>query len=328
MDSAISRRLLPLVAVAVAALLLGAAPASAQTGMLKGKVVDAKGQPIEGAKVTIAYADGVNRQFETKTNRRGDFIQIGLQPGNYKVTAEKDGMSQAFDVRVRLGAAAEVNFQLAPGMVAGAGGGGGEMSKEEAEKLALLRTIVDAGAAANQAGNYDEAIAKFTEAIALRPSCHSCYYAIGVAHARKKEYDKAETALKKAVELKADYAEAYDELATIYNNQKKFDLAAEASAQATKLAGGGAAGAGSPDMMYNQGVILWNAGKIAEAKKVFEQVVAAKPDHADAHYQLGMANLNEGKLPEAAAAFEEYLKLAPDGQYAAQAKAVLAQIKK
>jgi tetratricopeptide (TPR) repeat protein len=326
MDSAISRRLLPLVAVAVAALLLGAAPASAQTGMLKGKVVDAKGQPIEGAKVTIAYADGVTRQFETKTNRKGDFIQIGLQPGNYKVTAEKEGMSQAFDVRVRLGAAAEVNFQLVPGMVAGAGGGG--MSKEDAEKLAQLRAVVDAGAAANQAGNYDEAIAKFTEAIALRPSCHSCYYAIGVAHARKKEFEQAEAALKKAVELKADYAEAYDELATVYNNQKKFDLAAEASAQATKLAGGDAAGGGSPDMMYNQGVILWNAGKIADAKKIFEQVVAAKPDHADAHYQLGMANLNEGKLPEAATAFEAYLKLAPDGQYAAQAKAVLAQIKK
>ena len=40
-----------------------------------------------------------------------------------------------------------------------------------------------------------------------------------------------------------------------------------------------------------------------------------------------MALLNEGKMPEAAASFEEYLKLAPTGQFAAQAKAMLAQIK-
>jgi TolA-binding protein len=41
-----------------------------------------------------------------------------------------------------------------------------------------------------------------------------------------------------------------------------------------------------------------------------------------------MALLNEGKLPEAIAAFEKYLSLAPEGQYAAQAKAMLAQLKK
>ena len=41
-----------------------------------------------------------------------------------------------------------------------------------------------------------------------------------------------------------------------------------------------------------------------------------------------MALLNEGKLPEAIASFEKYLQLAPDGQFAAQAKAMLAQLKK
>ena len=33
-------------------------------------------------------------------------------------------------------------------------------------------------------------------------------------------------------------------------------------------------------------------------------------------------------MPEAIAAFEKYLQLAPDGQFAAQAKAMLAQLKK
>ena len=51
-------------------------------------------------------------------------------------------------------------------------------------------------------------------------------------------------------------------------------------------------------------------------------------NHADAHYQLGMALLNEGKLAEAVAEFETYVKLAPDGQYATQAKGMIAQLKK
>src|SRR5919204_3591582 len=107
--------------LAVAAAASLAAPALGQsTGMVKGKVVDAEGKPVEGAKITIEFTEGVNRRQQTTTNKKGEFIQIGLFPGNYKVTAEKEKIgSQSFDVRVRLGQASEVNFQLIPGGRAG-----------------------------------------------------------------------------------------------------------------------------------------------------------------------------------------------------------------
>ena len=77
--------------------------------------------------------------------------------------------------------------------------------------------------------------------------------------------------------------------------------AAAASAKATELgAVAPRGGGGNADALYNQGVILWNGGKIAEAKKPFEEAVAANPNHAEAHYQLGMALVNRGKLAEAA----------------------------
>ena len=41
-----------------------------------------------------------------------------------------------------------------------------------------------------------------------------------------------------------------------------------------------------------------------------------------------MCLINLGKLPEAVTEFELYMQLAPDGQYAAQVKAMLLQIKK
>ncbi len=59
----------------------------------------------------------------------------------------------------------------------------------------------------------------------------------------------------------------------------------------------------------------------------FEEAVKADPNHADSRFQLGMALLNEGKIPEAVASFDEYMKMAPSGQFAAQAKAMLAQLK-
>ena len=100
--------------------------------------------------------------------------------------------------------------------------------------------------------------------------------------------------------------------------------------KAAELSGGkpGALAGGNADAMFNQGVILWNAGKIADAKKQFEGVIAANPNHAEAHFQLGMALVNEGNLPGAAGEFETYLKIAPTGPNAAQAKALVEQLKK
>jgi tetratricopeptide (TPR) repeat protein len=316
-------RQLWLAACAAAVALAVALPATAQsTGIVKGVVLDATGQPVENAKVTI-LSTGSNRSFDVKTNKKGEFVQIGLPPGPYNVSAEKDKVtSNTQPVSVRVSAPAEAR------LVMGAGGGGA--SKETAAKNAELKKAFEEGVNASRTGNHDEAIAKFEQAATLNPNCYDCHYNIAFSYSQKKEYDKAEAEYKKAIELKADYVEAYNGLANIYNAQRKFDEAAAASAKATELAGAapGALAGGNADAMFNQGVILWNAGKIAEAKKQFEATIAAKPDHAEAHYQLGMALVNEGNLQGAAAEFEKYLQIAPSGANAATAKSLLAQLKK
>jgi tetratricopeptide (TPR) repeat protein len=301
-----------------------AQPATAQsTGMVKGTVVDGKNLPVEGAKITIEYRDGAGRAYTTKTNKKGEYTQIGLTPGNYRVIAEKEKVgAQAFDVRVKLGDPTEVKFQLVPG---GAG-----PTKEELAKQAAIKKLFEEGVTASRSGDHDVAIGKFNEAAALLPACYDCYYNIGFAEAQKKDYPKAEEAFKKAIELRPDYVEAYNGLATVYNAQKKFDDAQAASQKAAELAvaSGGAGAAGGVDALYNQGVIAWNAGKAEDAKKSFEEAIKLDPKHANSHYQLGMCFINLGKMPEAVAEFESYLQVAPDGQYAGQAKAMVAQLKK
>ena len=306
-------------AACAAALALVATPVAAQsTGMVRGQVLDAQGQPVENATIKIDMATGTSRHFETKSNKKGEFVQIGLPPGDYKVVAEKDKVASN-----ESGGRVSISRPLEVRLVLGAGG----PSKADAAKTAELKKSFEEGVAASRAGNHDEAIAKFQAAAAINEKCFDCYYNIGFSYAQKKDYDKAEEAYKKAVELKPDYSEAYNGLANIYNAQRKFDLAAEASKKAMDSTPGLAGGAGNPDAMFNQGVILWNAGKIPEAKAQFEQAVKLDPNNPDAHYWLGMSFVNGGDLAKAKPEFETYLKLAPTGQYAATAKAVLGSIK-
>lgn len=319
-------RALAISAVALALLVFAPIHASAQTGQVKGKVVDAQGNPIEDADIVIEYLGAMSRRHETKTNRRGDYVQIGLQSGRYKVTASKGDMISAHEVQIRLGVMAEVNFVLQPNT------GGPIMTAEEAEKLkAKFETATatfDEGVALSQAGKDAEAVAKFEEVIAQIQTCGECYVNIGAVHARNKRYPEAEKAFKTATEQNPNLPDAYNGLANVYNAQRRFDEAAQASEKAVSLQQASGAGAGDPASIFNQGVILWNSGKIAEAKHQFEEAVKLDPNMAEAHYWLGMASVNEGKLAEAVPFFEKYLELAPDGQYAAQAKGIVAQLKK
>jgi len=332
MTSATIRRTLMVCALATG-LVTFAAPAFAQTGQIKGKVVDAQGNPVDGAKILL-HNEQTNRDIETKSKKNGEYIQVGLSPGKYRVTASKGDLSQVQDIDIHL-EMANLDFKL----VAGGGGGGGGMSKEEAAKAkakaAAATTAFNEGVQLSNADKHDEAIAKFNEVIATMPNCAECYANIGTVQTRAKKYDEAEAAYKKAIELKPDFAEAYNGLANLYNTEKKFDLAAEASKKALDLAGAGAAGAGgaagaaggNASAIFNQGVILWNAGKIPEAKAQFEQAVKLDPNMADAQYWLGMALVNGGDTAGAKPKFEAYLKLAPTGQYAETAKAIVASIK-
>jgi tetratricopeptide (TPR) repeat protein len=162
-----------------------------------------------------------------------------------------------------------------------------------------------------------------------------------------KRFDESEAAFKKSVELQPT-VEGYTALARFYNAQKQPDKAVEASQKATELsigiaaAAAPAAAAGDPnagaapvaapsassETLYNEGVILWNGGKFADARPKFDQAVKANRQNADAHYMLGLANLNAGQIPAARASFEEYLKVAPAGPKAAEVKSFLTQLPK
>ena len=299
----------------VIALLVGAMPALAQSTMIRGKVVDEKNQPLPNVQIVVESMGGSGRKLNTKTDKKGEFVQLLTESGGYRITATDPKIGTVSnDTKVALGRASEVTIVLVPSTAA-----------NNAGKAAELKKVFEEGVAASRANNHDAAIEKFNAALAISPACYDCLFNIGVAYMAKKDEKQAEESWKKALEQKADYTEALNALSTLYNNQKRFDEAAAMSAKAAS-AGGGTGG--SADAVFNQGIILWNQGKIADAKVKFEEAIKLNANLAEAHYQLGMALLNEGKLTEAVTEFETYVKLSPDGQYAAQAKGMIAQLKK
>src|SRR5215510_13203644 len=162
--------------LAIVAALATAVPAVAQsTGMVKGVVTDDKGQPVDGAKVTIEMNGGTGRRYESKTNKKGEYIQIGLTGGSYKITAEKDKLGSApVTVSVRVNQTAQADMIL--GIASAAA------SKEAQEKNAALKKIFEDGVALSSAGKHTEAIAKFNEAIAVSATCYDCYNNIGYSY--------------------------------------------------------------------------------------------------------------------------------------------------
>ena len=288
---------------------LGLALPVAAQNIVVGKVTDVKGQPVEGATVTIEQPSS-GRKYESKTGKNGEFTQVGLIAGAYTVSVSKEGVGTAKgNINVR-GGRVPANFVL--GMTAGEG----------------LSKVFNEGVAASAAGNFDDAITKFNEALKTNPQCSDCYYNIGVAQAGKKDFASAEAAYKKAIEVKPDSADAYNGLAQALTAQKKSDEASVAAKKAAELMAASApAGGGNADALVNQGKILINAGNMADAKAQFVKAVAADPNHADAHFYLGNAWVGEGNFGEAVKEFETYIKLAPTGANAKQAQDAITALK-
>ena len=315
---------LMLLAAAVAVVLVQ--PALAQnSARIFGVVTDHEGNPVDGATVLMEFQGGVTRSFQTSSNDRGEYIQVGLASGPYLVTITAEGIGVLrYNLRLSAGQEFELDAQvLGQGQIDRTG-----LSEEEIAELEAAETTRGAfsgGLDAARGGDFDEAARLLAEAIEVTPDCGECLRNLGIVEFQRGNYDEAEQALRRATEIAPDDAAAFDALADVYNTQRRFDEAGEASAEATRLSGG-AAGGGDAGAMFDQGLIAWNAGRLADARGLFEQTLELDPSHGEAHYWLGMANLNAGQMAEAVAAWRIYVEREPDGRFAAQANALIAQL--
>jgi tetratricopeptide (TPR) repeat protein len=284
----------------VVCLALVSTAASAQSGSARGKVVDEKGQGVPEAKVLIEFAGGVTRKFETKSNKKGEFIQVGMAPGPYKFTATKDGFQGTFvETRVSLGDATQIpDLVLKAAGSAGAGGGG-------ASAADVLRAEFKQALDLTQAGKLDEAEAAYKGIAAKDPTIPEVYQNLGYVYSQKKDWANAEAALSRALELKPGSSELSSALAKVYQDSGQPD---KAMAVMSKAAGENPADARA---QFNMGIFHLNAGKSEEAICAFHEAIQADPSIADAYYHMGTLMVGQNKIPEAVAFLQQFLCASP-----------------
>jgi len=366
---AIVRRILGL--AGLAALTMGAA--FAQTGAIAGKVIGEDGQPMKGAWIMITRTD-IKGEYMVESNKKGEYFHAGLPLGSYNVQCNVGGkkvknkieggevVDSMNGVRTRLGDPVEVNFSLVEraakrkAMEQAAQTGtltaemSREMSKEDRERLEKqmkeraaqmsknkeLNDAFNAGMAAMNAKNFDEAITQFTKASELDPKQHTVWANLaesylGQAAAKPTEAEpimaKGMDAWSKAIELKPDAPEYHNNYALALAKAKKYP---EAEAELTKAATLDPPKAGT--YFYNLGAVLTNIGQLEPAGSAFKKAIDADPNHADAQYQYGIYLMGkaqttaEGKVvpPEGTReAFQKYVDLKPTGPFADSAKGMI-----
>ena len=87
-------------------------------GQILGAITDQSGASVPGVKITLVETR-TNFQRTAETNESGNFFFVNLDPGDYRVEAEKQGFSKTVRSGVELppNTTARVNFELTPGAV-------------------------------------------------------------------------------------------------------------------------------------------------------------------------------------------------------------------
>jgi tetratricopeptide (TPR) repeat protein len=297
---------------------LVAADARAQTGILRGKVLDDQGSAIEGAKVEIEFLGGVTRKNEAKTNKKGEYTQVGLPPGNYRITASKEAFQPGvYEIKVSIGEPTTPpdmklvplsKLQQAKQAAGGAPDTLGTGFKEIVEKV--------------KAGKYDEAETQNRDLLTKNPTVPELHYELAYILSLKKDWAGAEAGYKKALELRPDFSEATMGLVGVYRNSGREAEATQLLAQAAS------ASPQDAKVQFQIGVSAFSSGKTEEAVAAFQKAVELDPSNAESHFYLGSLMVGQNKIPESISHLEKYLASNPPvGQNRATAEGLLAALK-
>jgi tetratricopeptide (TPR) repeat protein len=299
------------------------------TGTVKGACKDVDGKPITGA--IVEYVSQENgRKYSLKTNNKGEYFSLGIEPGKYAVTLTKDGKQldsvKGFPVQLDENT---LDFDLKKSQVQAAQQQGispeqmkkmQEAQEKQTKEVTTVKALNEKLALATQAsaaGDFDTAIAQLTEATQTDANRDLLWFKLADAYRssaakqtdpqeKAKRYDLAITDYQKAVDLKQKAIDASatknpvdaQSLAAYYNNMAeadsktgKTDDAVKSYTQAAQLNPAGAA-----QYYFNMGAVLTNTGKVDEAVVAFDKAIAADPNKAEAYYWKGVNMIGKATL--------------------------------
>jgi len=278
-------------------------------GAFRGTVKGKKGNPLEGVKITILSMSYSVVKMVVKSDKKGQFFQIGLQPDYYQLRCEKDGfLPVVMEKRVPVGETVDASFVMEEGEKP-MGEPVGEKDFKQGNDLF-------------GAGKYEEAAEAYKQAILKEPQEPIYQNNLGICYTKLGKYDAAIEAFKAMLKIRPQSYSANRSLGELYGLQKKYEEALPYFAKASEIS------PDDPEAFYNLGACLINTHEYERAAAAFLKAKELKPSYAAAYYQLGMISVNQNKKEEAIQHLEKFLELAPEDPNAAMARQLLDYLKK
>lgn len=311
------------------------------TGRISGKVQTKGGKPIVGAKITLKRLDRAWTK-ELTSDKRGAFLQVGLDPKEYEFTVNAEGYVEHKETVIRIPLAdllvkdvtlytpAEARTMTPPAGTTQAvpEDPGAALDAEGRDAFNAAIPLYNEGNYAEALPHIDKAYTTLTDAMSklkdeqaktdLAPEILKIERVLGICIAQAGEKKElAEPYLLKALERNPKDERVVAGL--IETSKAKSDKAAEQKYTAMLEAIQGP----NPDLIYNKGVEAFNAGKSKEAKAQLLKALEVDPKYAEAHYLLAMVAFGENNLHATKQHLEKYIELAPNGKNAATAREML-----
>ncbi|HVR28554.1 MAG TPA: tetratricopeptide repeat protein, partial [Thermoanaerobaculia bacterium] len=298
------------------AFLLAAGAAHAQLpGTMFGQVFDDQGQPIAGVKIVLTNPESPSFRQEETTDDRGRYtVFVASSLPAYTLQMSKEGFQPISLNGVKIPARQRTrrNFDLTPAAAAAAPT---QQQGEEAATGGGIVKIYNEGVLALNANDLVTAKAKFAEAIEKNSEYGQAYGGMARVLWKEEAWQEALDNALKSLELHPDDTEIHQVLYAAYSGLGQKDKADEILKRMQ---------ADNPEKaglnLFNQGADLYNAGQVAEAKAIFEQILQTQPDHAKTHYMLGLCYVGEDDKAKAKEHLGRFLELAPDDPDAATAQ--------
>jgi tetratricopeptide (TPR) repeat protein len=319
-------------AVATAAMAFAALTAFAQITTIEGDVKGVDGKPVEKAQVKIIRTD-IKGNYETKTNKKGHYLYMGLPMGKYNVECYVDGkkVDVVNNITTRPGDPIPVNFDLKSSQDTAASRNAemqkavetGQMSKDlerqlspeqkqamekqikdQSEKMKKNRELNDAfnaGMTAMQGKQWDAAVESFNKASQLDPTQQAVWAQLGEAYIQRAQGKTG-----------ADFDDNINKALGAY--QKSIELKPDDAASHNNYALALAKAKKFPEMQtelkraaeldptnggkyyYNLGAILVNSGQNDAAGEAFKKAIELTPTYADAYYQYGVTLVGKAQI--------------------------------
>jgi tetratricopeptide (TPR) repeat protein len=349
--------------LALAALIAVALPLAAQTaatGSLHGHVDDPTGAALPSGTISL-YPGGMaspnaEPKYTLNVDSNGDYKGANIAPGSYTMVYRKPDtpkdkvVDQIDNVKVVAGQDTEANDdmsrqeyvdKLSP-----------EQKKEieaikaknasilkENSQIKNLNADLEKARSDDKDKNFADAVTLMQHDVAIKPDEPLLWVELGQAQLGMKQYSDAETSLSKCITLEQaakkpnpevigsagnSLGEAYADDNKVPESQAAYDAAAKANPTQAGM------------YFQNETIVMSRTGQADAIVAAADKAIAADPTRPIPYYLKGQALIGKATMdpktqkivapPGCQEAYEKYLQLAPTGQFANDAKQVLAEM--